>query len=128
MPRDKSSTILGPKPSPHGPLLTFSAVAKGQGQRSPKLTILPVLSLPKSSGQSRGLGSQPVAQERQPEPAALEGDIFTGLDNSREEQEVEELALPEKPGVDYDSSENELSNTSFLGQAGLRCPEQARDN
>jgi hypothetical protein len=63
----------------------------------------------------KGLGSQLVAQERQPEPAALEGDILVGLDNSREEQEVEELASPEKPGVEYDSSENELSNTGFLG-------------
>jgi hypothetical protein len=45
----------------------------------------------------------------------LEGDILVGLDNSREEQEVEELASPEKPGVDYNSSENELSNTGFLG-------------
>jgi hypothetical protein len=50
-----------------------------------------------------------------------------GLNDSREEREVEDLASPEKPDCDYSSSEYELSNTGFLGGAGRRRPERARD-
>jgi hypothetical protein len=71
----------------------------------------------------------------EPLPAGSEsqGDILAGLDNSREEQEVEELASPRKMHEEYYdslSSDDQLSNTGFLGRVGTQrdCLTSRRDH
>jgi hypothetical protein len=129
MPRDKSAAIPAPKLSPRGPPKLFSTVAKGaaqgQGPRSPKPAVPPGSSLAKGYKQPKGLEQPIPAQVTQTELTLSEGDFLAGLNDSREEQEVEDLASPKKPGRGYSSSEYKLSNTGFLGQAGRRCPERA---
>jgi hypothetical protein len=134
MPKDKSVTIPtaasdpAPKPSPHGLTKMFSTVAKGpivpsNRRQSPRSSVPPVLTLAKGPNKPKGLVPLEVAHQEQVALTELmntEGDFLVGLDDSQEEREVEGLASPMKPEARYESSENELSNTGFLGRAGQR--------
>ena len=122
--RDKSITIPAATISQVpglGPYWPLQAAASGsarpifsQEYLSPN-TRNPLMMSLKSPEQSRGSGHLPTGGTSLGQETS--GDILTGLNNSREEREVEHLALPQKWADTYSSSENELSKTGFLRQA-----------
>jgi hypothetical protein len=131
-PKDRSGILLATGNNPackNSPAPAWTAVSQPRKSVSPsKDNILSVLSLRSPEAQVSSMDKGvPLAWVKgtEPLPAGSEsqGDILAGLDNSREEQEVKELASPHKMREEYYnslSSDDQLSNTGFLGRVGTR--------